>query len=266
MSAAGFKFVFCALILALPVKALAGNAAAVPANVNCDVSKRLLTEADQQFRRGQYLLSAVQYSQLRFSACDSGLVSHAWVGYAFALGRLDEVSEVLTVAGDGLANASLNVDAKAKLAMLTTWTTSQPSRLLTADQMSRWLFWRARDLAQPMSQAFEDLHINYLAAPQKSVWIAGLASAVVPGVGQAYSGHWQTAALSLFVNALFLGTTTEFIRHDQPWAAAASGTVFSIVYLGNVVSAVQGAKASNAQNRDDAERVLQAGLLPELSF
>lgn len=117
-----------------------------------------------------------------------------------------------------------------------------------------------------MPHALEDMHINYLAAPQKSLLIAGLASAVVPGAGQAYTGHWQTAALSLFVNALFLGTTFEFIRHEQPWAAAASGTVFSVVYLGNVVSAVQGAKASNAQSRSDAERVLKAGLLPELSF
>ncbi len=115
----------------------------------------------------------------------------------------------------------------------------------------------------------EQIHASFLdfdRSPRKNPWVAGGISALLPGAGQAYAGNWQAAGLALILNAIFLGATVDFVKKDMPGATAASAGVFSIVYVGNILSAVQGANAYSNRLSKPAENRLKDLLIPELRF
>ncbi len=94
--------------------------------------------------------------------------------------------------------------------------------------------------------------------PRRSRSAAALLSAVLPGAGQAYTGHWGEAAASLGVNALFgLLTWDAWLkgrdlasRPHRGWAyttTALYATIGSSFYLGNVYGAAVSADRFNAR-------------------
>ncbi|MGZ3695496.1 MAG: hypothetical protein ACXWQO_15400, partial [Bdellovibrionota bacterium] len=92
----------------------------------------------------------------------------------------------------------------------------------------------------------------------KSPLLAGLASGIIPGAGQAYTGMYQTAAISFVLNGLFLLSTVELAKKKLGFSATITGIAFSTVYLGNIISAVQGAKALNRAHSNQEDEKLAA--------
>lgn len=134
----------------------------------------------------------------------------------------------------------------------------------------RWKTWAAKDeisLTDLKPESLQEVFMDYSKARKtKSTWIAGTMSALVPGAGQAYVGAYQSAALAFVFNALLLGATLDFHRKNMGLAAAASGAMFSMTYVGNIASAVKGASSINQKMSAPFEQKLRQGLLPELEF
>jgi hypothetical protein len=246
---------------------------------SCAQDAFLFSEARRLFNSNQMLLSATHFSALRASNCDPTITSRSWFGYALATHRLDEDSEALSAIDEGLRQRTLATEDQAALRMLQTWIRQEPHSDLTPEQELRWKLWSER-LNRPRyldtlnktsftpvgKTAFSELDLKLITTPQKSIWLSALSSAVLPGAGQAYVGNWQAAGLSFVINAVFLSATIEFARKDMPAAAIASGGVFSITYIGNIVGAGQSANDWNRLNRAPSEENLKRVLLPELTF
>lgn len=94
-------------------------------------------------------------------------------------------------------------------------------------------------------------------------WLAGTLSAVVPGMGQAYAGSWQGAAVALVINALLIGATVELARRELYVTAGAAGLAASIFYLGNVLNAADLAARRNERAALPHGEALERLLLPE---
>jgi hypothetical protein len=94
-------------------------------------------------------------------------------------------------------------------------------------------------------------------------WLAGVLSAVVPGLGQAYAGSWQGAAIALFLNGALIGATAELAHRRLYLAATASGVAASFFYFGNVLNAADLARRRNETAAFPHARALEQLLLPE---
>jgi len=80
---------------------------------------------------------------------------------------------------------------------------------------------------------------------EKSPWLAGLMSAVVPGSGSFYVGRPQEGALAFFVNAVLLWATQDALANNRPVETLLAGTAALAFYSGNIYAAVNGAHKHN---------------------
>ena len=90
-----------------------------------------------------------------------------------------------------------------------------------------------------------DLPPHAVPLPQKSPWLAGAFSAVVPGAGSVYVGRYAEGALAFFLNAVLFYATRDSLRAEQPVAAATFGVLALTFYGGSIYSAVNGAYKFN---------------------
>ena len=94
------------------------------------------------------------------------------------------------------------------------------------------------------------------AAPRKSPLLAGALSAVVPGSGQAYAGHYRDGLVSLLINGLFIAGTAVAIDQENYATAAVVGGIGLPFYLGNIYGAANAAGKWNvALHRDLRDRL-----------
>ena len=84
--------------------------------------------------------------------------------------------------------------------------------------------------------------------PRKSPLLAGSLSAILPGAGQAYVGHWSDAALAFGLNAVFAWGTYAAFRQDEDVLGGFLLALDTTWYFGNVYNAANGARRVN-QNR-----------------
>lgn len=84
--------------------------------------------------------------------------------------------------------------------------------------------------------------------PYKRPALAGVLSAMVPGLGQAYTGRWRDASSAFLVNGLLIAATTELARRELWVSTGVVGLVALSFYTGNIFSAVNGAHRVNAQH------------------
>lgn len=103
-------------------------------------------------------------------------------------------------------------------------------------------------------------------------WVAGAMSAVVPGLGQAWVGHWGDGAMS-FLTTAGTGALAYTLVHygreaDARWAmnqGVAWGTLSVFFWASETFGAVRGAKRANHQRWHlHLEEVSAAGIGPEL--
>ena len=101
-------------------------------------------------------------------------------------------------------------------------------------------------------------------ARERRPWLAGTLSAILPGLGQAYAGSWEGAALAFVLNGVLIGATVELARHDLWFSAAATGTAASIFYVGNIANAADLARRRNEVATESSRAALEHLLVPEL--
>lgn len=78
-----------------------------------------------------------------------------------------------------------------------------------------------------------------------SPWVAGLASAIVPGLGQIYTGNvGEGVASFLAVGAFAALTATSWSKAGTPanWRTITYGTIGSLLYIGNIFGSVASVK------------------------
>ncbi len=80
---------------------------------------------------------------------------------------------------------------------------------------------------------------------EKSPWLAGSLSAIVPGSGSLYTGRYREALYSFFVNFIFLGATLEANRSGEEAKASILGIFALVFYAGNIYTAINGAYKYN---------------------
>lgn len=78
-----------------------------------------------------------------------------------------------------------------------------------------------------------------------SPWVAGVASAVVPGLGKIYAGNVGEGIASFLLVGAFAGLTAEsWSKAGTPnnWRTIAYGTIGSLLYIGNIFGSVASVK------------------------
>jgi hypothetical protein len=103
----------------------------------------------------------------------------------------------------------------------------------------------------------------HTAMSSKRPWLAGVMSAAFPGLGQAYAGSWQGAAVAFVLNAALIGATIELGRERLYWSSAAAGLAASFFYVGNIVNAADLAHRRNETASTPAYQDLEVALVPE---
>jgi len=87
--------------------------------------------------------------------------------------------------------------------------------------------------------------------PRKSPAAAGILSAVVPGAGHVYAGHYVDGISSFFLNGLLITGTIAAVRHEEYAVAAVVGTISVPFYIGNIYGAANAANKWNISVRRD---------------
>ena len=95
---------------------------------------------------------------------------------------------------------------------------------------------------------------SFEALPTKSISLAGMFSAVVPGAGQCYSGRCADGTAALLVNGALGGLTAASFLNDEEVLGGILAFIESWFYLGNIYSA---RVAANKYNRNARESLIQ---------
>jgi hypothetical protein len=89
--------------------------------------------------------------------------------------------------------------------------------------------------------------------PQKSPLLAGVMSALIPGSGHIYAGHYGDGIASLFLNGLFMAGTVVAIRQESYAVAGIVGVIGLPFYFGNIYGAANAATKWNLAVRRDLQ-------------
>jgi tetratricopeptide (TPR) repeat protein len=95
---------------------------------------------------------------------------------------------------------------------------------------------------------------------RKSPLAAGILSAVVPGSGHVYAGHYGDGITSLFLNGLFIAGTVMSVKQENYAVAGIVGTIGVPFYIGNIYGAANAATKYNLGIRNDLRRQLSVTL------
>jgi hypothetical protein len=145
------------------------------------------------------------------------------------------------------------VPAAARPRLLTLWAVRDP------EQFEH----HVATLDLELGQRARVLHARYRSARPKRPWLAGTLSGLVPGLGQAYAGSWESAAIAFVLNGVFIGATVELARHDLYFSASTTGLAASVFYLGNIFNAADLARRRNEVAAQAEYDHLERLLVPE---
>jgi tetratricopeptide (TPR) repeat protein len=81
--------------------------------------------------------------------------------------------------------------------------------------------------------------------PRKSPLAAGILSAIIPGSGHVYAGHYGDGATALLLNGLFITGTVVAFRQENYAVAGIVGVIGLPFYLGNIYGAANAATKWN---------------------
>lgn len=148
--------------------------------------------------------------------------------------------------------------AKSRLDLFAATAASKPYREFVAFEregiallegnLEEYHHWREQIDIESFSFAEEQLRLDEIAAHRPrnlKPWVAGVASAVVPGLGQIYAGNvGEGVASFLAVGAFAALTATSWEKADTPlnWRTITYGTIGSLLYIGNIFGSVASVK------------------------
>jgi len=211
----------------------------------CDLSESSLKSGLDLFNRKQYLLSLQEFSLVKKMNCPQFVDKGRWA-YLLALTELNEVDEMYHLSINELPK-QLSSEYLNKLKVYQSYYYDLNEGTAESQKVEIFKSWKSQLLKQP-----------------KSSFLAGGLSAVVPGLGQAYVGTYQSGAMAFLLNALFLSSTLEFQNKGLYSASLISGVVFSITYLGNILNASQSAVVFNQNYNSYQIEQERRRSLPEL--
>ncbi len=91
-----------------------------------------------------------------------------------------------------------------------------------------------------------------LSQPEKRPQLAGMMSALVPGLGQTYAGRWRDGLVSFLVNGLFIGAIAVAIDRNHDETAAVLGFFELGFYSANIYNAVNDAHKTNRMRYENS--------------
>lgn len=206
---------------------------------------KLFEQGKAYYTHGQYLLAANQLSTFTLLTCSEAQSLEARIFWARSLYELNEATEAERV----ILPVSKNQVWESKVRIIRAWYQPELKQSLAAPERERFSeFQRQVDQLEN----------------RKKPWLAGTLSAVIPGAGQVYNGNFQSAVFSFVLNSIFLSATLELHREKMGAAAVASGMLFSVVYLGNIMGSMDSSHSLNENyQRSDRERIRDE-VFPEL--
>jgi hypothetical protein len=266
----------CGLLRALGLLLILGlllpNAAAAQVCARADFA---YVRGRELFEAGQHLLAAIHFSQSSLAACSSQQRDQALLAYALSMFRLGESDQMLFITRPLMERGVPEVARRARL--LLGFALSNPALVASEDDRERLALWQERSEPEQFAQRITDsfslagrrealraLHRQMGTLPTRSPVLAGVLSGLIPGLGQAYAGAWQSAGVALVLNALALGTTLELFSRGLLATGVAVGLVFSVTYVGNIINAAQTATLFNRAHRREMEAELERQLFPDL--
>jgi hypothetical protein len=194
--------------------------------------------------REEYWVDAHLVAQTLDALCPSHPSSFVWrLWDAVALIKLDESPRARTLLGSVAQSPD-------------------PLMRQAADVIHVWSL--LAGLEPPLRLEVDRVYRRYQRRHAKRPWLAGTLSAVVPGLGQAYAGSWESAAVSFVLNGVLIGATVELARRDFYAASTVTGLAGSVFYVGSILSAADLARRRNERAAEPDRRELERLLVPEL--
>jgi tetratricopeptide (TPR) repeat protein len=87
--------------------------------------------------------------------------------------------------------------------------------------------------------------------PQKSPLVAGVMSALMPGSGHIYAGHYGDGVTAFLLNGLFIAGTVIAVRQENYAVAGVVGVIGLPFYIGNIYGAANAATKYNIGVKKD---------------
>jgi outer membrane protein assembly factor BamD (BamD/ComL family)/TM2 domain-containing membrane protein YozV len=103
---------------------------------------------------------------------------------------------------------------------------------------------------------------EYRELPQKSPLLAGVMSAIIPGSGYMYAGHYGDAVTAFLINGLFIAGTITGISQENYAVAGIVGGIGLPFYFGNIYGSANAAKKWNRGVREELRQKIHAALSP----
>ena len=231
----------------------------------CSFQEQLYQTSNRFFKREQYLLSSVHYSSLFHSPC-SDIEDKSRFNYSLAMSNLGEISEVVEQYRFFRHTKKKGYRTRIKTLLDFSTSNNDNERVKLWNHLGNKNMWDSSEITKN-DQPLQSLQYQYINLnSQKNPLIAGVASAIIPGLGQAYNGLYQSAAISFIFTSLFLWSTYDFQRKDMSGATITSGLVFMTFYTGNIINAIRGSHRINKVNSHIPREQIKKRLFPELNL
>lgn len=98
------------------------------------------------------------------------------------------------------------------------------------------------------------------ARPQRYLWLSVLGSALIPGFGHFYTGHYTEGVLTLFSNALFIFMICNAAMMNNTFQIVFFSLAEAVVYQYNLFSAVRVVDEYNGKRERDFFRNVRLGM------
>lgn len=233
--------------------------------------------ADSLFARGEYYRAITEYYRSMHEGKDSDycqrMICRAYLLGEDYQGLLDHLEENEQVSGVGYrAYALIKLDRADIAGVISRKGTEPVSGYWTAIALAyEGDHEEARQNLQTIPAPVRDQVYDPLSRvideasrqPRKSPLLAG-ALGIVPGLGYAYNGSWQTAISAFLTNALLLGITAELYDHDLKFTALGAGLASAGFYIGSIYGSAQNALRINKKHRVEYLDEALEPLIPDL--
>lgn len=240
---AGSKFVifFISLLISFTSKA------------HCPDTAPLFKRGYGFIAEGQYLLASQNFSLISAISCSQEEKNTATYLYATTLFQLEEPQAGQQILQE-LKASSISAPLAKRVRLLEAWYRGDLRAKLPEDEKKSFA-----DFENAKAQIEQNEKI-------KSPWIAGTASALLPGLGQAYNQNYASALTSLVLNGLFLAAALEFQKNDLHAPALAAGVLFSITYTGSIFGSIDASKQINRAHQKPLIEEARKRYLPEIDL